>query len=309
MKLPWCLRVRARRRRISSPRAALHIDGHDERSSRNGGHGTADPVAYDLFLRGRHANDRFDHARAIELFSAAVKRDPLFARAVAFLAMAYANSPMIGVASPAAAMRLARENADKALALDSNVVESYIAQSYILASDYRHLGEAVVPLERALASDSSNVDLLWNFAFLLAQTGRVQEGLVQARRARAKDPLRVIGILGKLLFMSHQYEDAIADMRATLALDPGHVLGYRELGFPYAFTGRRDSALAEFEAGYRIDPEHFGTRANLIFGYAQAGRWKDAERMRAVVEARSAGMRQTTQTWWLIFRLAATTLR
>ncbi|MEP6989940.1 MAG: protein kinase [bacterium] len=268
---------------------ALHLPAPGERPSRDGGRGTTDAEAYDLFLRGRHAKDRFDDAHAIALLSAAVKRDPHFARAVAFLAMAYADSPMMGAVSADAAMRLARENADKALALDSSVVEGYIADSYVMATDYRRLGDAVRPLERAFAIDSNNVDLLWSYAFALAQIGRVQEGLVQARRARAKDPLRVIGLLGKLLGMVHQYDDAIAETRSTLALDPGHVFAYRELGFLYAFTGQRDSALAQFETAYRIDPRNFGSGANLVFGYAQAGRWKDAERMRASIEGQGGG--------------------
>ncbi|MDQ2665899.1 MAG: tetratricopeptide repeat-containing serine/threonine-protein kinase [Gemmatimonadota bacterium] len=270
--------------------STLHLGRQDvQQLSGNGARGTADAEAYDLFLRGRHARDRFDIPRALSLFREAAKRDPHFARAIAFLAMSYADSPILGLMTIDSAMTLTRETAARAKAIDSTVVETYIAEAFILSSDYTRLGEALVPLEKGLSIDSGNVDLLWNYGFALALVGREQDALVQARRARAKDPLRVIGIVGGILIMTHQFDEALADIRATLALDPAHVLGYRELGILYAFTGKPDSSLAAFKTAFKLDSTDFGNAANLVFGFAVAGQWKDAQQQRALNARRAEG--------------------
>jgi serine/threonine protein kinase/tetratricopeptide (TPR) repeat protein len=268
--------------------STLHLVRQDvQHLSGIGARGTTDAEAYDLFLRGRHARDRFDIARAQSLFREAVERDPHFARALAFLAMSYADSPIFGLMTIDSAIKLARETAAKAKAIDSTVAETYIAEAFIQSSDYTRQAEALVPLEKGLVIDSGNVDLLWNYGFGLAQVGRVQDALIQARRARAKDPLRVIGIVGGILIMTHQFAEALADIRATLALDPNHVLGYRELGILYAFTGKPDSSLASFKTAFKLDATSLGSAANLVFGYAVAGQWKEARQQRALNDRRS----------------------
>ncbi|HEY7861465.1 MAG TPA: serine/threonine-protein kinase, partial [Gemmatimonadaceae bacterium] len=115
--------------------------------------GSSDIEAYDLFLRGRYAFDRLDFIRASELFRAAVVRDPRFARADAYLAMSYANTPTLGSASGDSMTGLARATARRALALDSTVAEAYAAESFALTNELR-LADAVIPMEKAVALDS-----------------------------------------------------------------------------------------------------------------------------------------------------------
>ena len=79
--------------------------------------------------------------RAIALLRAAVARDPKFARAHAYLAIAYANSATnwgpVGVDS---IDRLAQASANRALALDSTAAGAYVAESFIELNEGRLAG-------------------------------------------------------------------------------------------------------------------------------------------------------------------------
>ena len=265
---------------------ALSTDRQPVRAAR----GTADIEAYDSYLRGRHAYDQLDFATASGLFRDAVARDPRFARAHGYLAMAYANTPALGVVSVDSMNELAHASAQRALALDSTVAEAYVAESFILASAMR-FAEAVRPLERAYQIDSSNTDIISNYGLALSQIGQVEEGLRLARRARARDPLSgtALGIMSYLIFQSRQYESAVAEGKAALDLDPKNVLMLQGLGFSFAFNGMPDSAVAAFETAFRLNPAILGGRSNLVFGYAAAGRWNDAARQRALLQREAGG--------------------
>jgi serine/threonine-protein kinase len=270
--------------------AKLHLPRPGYRARGPGARGTDDAVAYDLFLRGRFADERFDYARAESLYRQALARDPRFARALGRLAIGYSNLPLLGSASADSAFALARAAIHQALSLDSTVAEPYIAESNVLAGEWR-LADAIKPLERALAFDSTDAEVRSTYAFGLAQIGRDADALVQARRAREDDPLNLQanGILGYVMGTARRYDDAIAQTKAAIALAPKSMLPRRQLGMLYAFTGKTDSAVAAFEEAIKLDSASFGGRSNLVFAYAIAGRWRDVARQQALVDRDDGG--------------------
>jgi TolB-like protein/Tfp pilus assembly protein PilF len=263
----------------ASPRLAAH-----------GARGTDDPEAYDLMLRGRHALDRTDFTRAEAFFRQALARDPNFARARAFLAVAQAALPLMGVGPLDSIDVEVRRNAAAALAADSTIIESYIAESNAIGNDL-HFAESIAPLERAIRIDSNHVDLLTAYGLTLAMVGRIPAAVAVLRRVHERDPLSVsgMGIYGYTLALSGRLDEGISQVRAALALDPNEVILNRGFGYLLGFAGQPDSALAHFERAYRIDSTNFGGRANLIFGYALTGRWGDARRDRAVLQRSRGG--------------------
>ena len=269
--------------RIASGASAAGITAHRAR-------GTADPEAYDLLLRGRYAWDRTELTRAEMFFRQALVRDPNFARARAYLAVAQAALPLVGVGPLDSIDTEVRRNAAAALAVDSTVIEAYIAESNAIGNDL-HFAESIPPLERAMKLDSNYVDLLNIYGLTLAAVGRVTEAVAALRRAHERDPLAVsgMGIYGYTLALSGRLNEGIDQVRGALALDPNEVILNRELGYLLGFAGQPDSALAHFEKAYRIDSTNFGGRSNLIFGYALTGRWSDARRERALLERSRGG--------------------
>jgi eukaryotic-like serine/threonine-protein kinase len=263
----------------------LHLPPPGQRANGPGARGTTDAVAYDLFLQGRFADERFEAARAESLYRRALARDPRFARALGRLAIGYSNLPLLGSASTDSGTSLARATIRQALALDSTVVEPYIAESNVLAGEWR-LADAIKPLERALSLDSTDAEVRSGYAFGLAQIGRVSEAVAQARRARDSDPLslQANGVLGYVLGTARRFDEAISQTKAAIELAPKLMLPRRQLGLLFALNGMPDSAVAALEAAVKLDSAAFGGRSNLVFAYALAGRWNDVARQQALVD-------------------------
>jgi serine/threonine-protein kinase len=255
-----------------------------------GSRGTTDPAAYDLMLRGRYAFDRTDFSHADAFFRQALVRDPNFGRARAYLAVAQAALPLIGVGPLDSIDAEVRRNAAAALAIDSTVIEAYIAESNAIGNDL-HFAESISPLERAMKFDSNHVELLNNYGLALLAVGRVAEAVAPLRRSHERDPLAVSGtaIYGYGLVLSGRLDEGIAQVKAALSLDPNEVIPNRELGFLLGFAGQPDSALAHLQKAYAADSTNFGGRSNLIFGYALTARWRDAQRERAILERTRGG--------------------
>jgi tetratricopeptide (TPR) repeat protein len=81
------------------------------------------------------------------------------------------------------------------------------------------------------------------------QLGRVQEGLEEALRAKALDPLWLFvnNGLARHYYLSRQYEPAIAQCRKALEIDPGYVPAHIQLGLAFEQKGMFSQAIAEFE--------------------------------------------------------------
>ncbi|MEP6779221.1 MAG: protein kinase, partial [Gemmatimonadaceae bacterium] len=251
--------------------------------------GTTDSVAYDLFLRGRHEFDQLNLAVAIDLFQQAADHDPRFARAYGYLALAYANSTVLGLTSIDSMNALAQTNVARAMAIDSTLPEVYSAQASILLNEMR-IAESIAPLERASKLDSTNTDILSAYASSLAQVGRLQEALAQIGRARKLDPVAAapIGIQAYILSSGRQYDEALKTNRIGLKLYPEQNLMLQAQAYIFAFNGMPDSAVTAMQRAFKLDSLQFGGRSNLVFVYAAAGRWKDAARERVLMTKQSS---------------------
>jgi len=264
--------------------------GSGDRTAAAAVRGTNNIDAYDLYLQGRRATDGLKWDKASSLYRQAIALDPRFARALGALAISYSNEPTLGLVSVDSMNRLARATAKQALMLDSTTADAYVAEGNALYGDMR-FADAVRAFEKAYAVDSSNVDVLWAYGAMLIAVGRVQDGIAQLRRARVLDPLTpsVVGLLAYGLQMDHKYDAAIAATKIAIDLDPKSVLPHQGRAFMFAFNHMPDSAVREFETAFSLDSTEFGGRSNLVFGYAAAGRWKDADRQRALLEREPSG--------------------
>jgi hypothetical protein len=151
--------------------------------------------------------------------------------------------------------------------------------------------DARLGFSKAFTLDSTNTDVVWPYGAILYQVGDVDGGLAVLRRGRERDPLSttIIGLVGYGLTMRRQYDSALVLTRLAADLQPNDPVVHQALGFLHAWKHTPDSAVAEFESLFRRDSISFGGRSNLVFGYAAAGRWRDADRERAIIERHPEG--------------------
>jgi len=149
--------------------------------------------AYDAYLQGRHKlRDATEPSprEALALFRAATDADPEFAPAWAARAMTVimlrADHFQEGIPREESHL-LARNNIEKALAIDPNLAEAYIAESFLLADEYRY-AEALESLEKAVGINANLAEAWMWRSRLLGRFGRIREARENILKAIRLDP-------------------------------------------------------------------------------------------------------------------------
>ena len=252
---------------------------------------TADPEAHALFLQGLVLFNRRGAGslqQAVALFQRAAVRDPKYARAQAGLAMALAVLPAYVQDSTTPLVTSAVAAAQRAIAIDSTIPESYTGLGYAY-SLLGELGRAEMSFRRAVALDST-VASTWGWYGLLAnRLGDYRAAHDRIARGRALEPASLIARIweAQILHMERRFAAADSVASATMALDSTFMLAWTWRGMPLLAMGRTGEAVALLERQVALLPAGRPEEAHgmLVYAYARAGRSADAraliERMRA----------------------------
>lgn len=206
--------------------------------------------AYNLYLQGRYFADRrtaADLEKAVLLYEEALQHDPSYARAWAGLADTHINMGSYGFAPTTQTAAKARSAAERALALDSNLAEAYVALGRVhLVHDF-DWPAADTALKRARELDPGNADIVREAGNLAATLGRFDEAEQLLREALARDPLRAASYngLGILLQYVGKPMDAMAQFRRVLELSPQFASAHCSLARIYLELGKSEDALEE----------------------------------------------------------------
>jgi len=250
--------------------------------------GTSDQQAYDLYLQGRYywlLRGAENVRRALDYYRKAVERDPGFARAYAGLSMAYEVLPNSDPDATDSLAALAMSSAQRAIALDSTLGDAQLAMG--LALDVRlRFREALSRYRKAVALDPGSETAHHWLGISLLNLGRTDEAIVELSRATQLDPLAPspASALSTALLYAHRYRESIAAAHRALVLDSTFGFAIETLGAAQALNGQPDSAVETLERGTRLHPDDSRLRGALVFAYAVAGRWPDAERVRALLQ-------------------------
>lgn len=149
--------------------------------------------AYEKYLQGKHVlrSGDGDQREALELFRSANEIDPDFAPAWAARAqtvIALRETAFWGDIPLEEAHLLARNNIDRALALDPRQSEAYVARGMLYADEYRY-DEALASLEQAIAINPSLAEAWTWRGRLLYRFGRIKEAKRSLLKALELDAL------------------------------------------------------------------------------------------------------------------------
>jgi eukaryotic-like serine/threonine-protein kinase len=236
---------------------------------------TRDPEAYQLYLKGRfHWNKRTGESvvKALGYFEQAVVRDPQFALAHVGVADSYVVMEQYAERDAPETTAKAEEAVRKALAADPTLAEAHTSKAMI-HSQRREWAEAEKGFKRAIELKPSYPTTRHWYNIYLRQHGRMDEALVQVRKAQELDPLSmIIGVnVADVLSMMGRNDEAIRTAEKYLEIDPTYPQALGAVAVLYARVGRHQEAIAAGQKAVTYSGEVTEQLSNLASAHLIAG--------------------------------------
>jgi len=216
---------------------------------------TDNTSAYDEFLQGRaHYVRRTpgDYAEAVSCFEKAVELDPNYGQAYAALSLTYWESAHnLWTYNLGVSWVEARNRAERYLemAMHNPSPLAYQAASRLHIDSQQH-ELAIAQAQRALALDPNDANSYLAIAYALIYAGRPQEALNFVKKAMRLDPRYpdyYLFVLGLAHFHLDQYEEAVTLFEKALKLNPVNYVPLIPLSAAQAQLGREQEAAATLD--------------------------------------------------------------
>jgi tetratricopeptide (TPR) repeat protein len=211
--------------------------------------------------------------------------DPRYAPAWDGLSSNFTINASQGMLSDKEGFTRAREAATKALAIDPDYAPAHARLGWIAAFGDNDLAAAAQHLQRALALDPADLDVLRNSASLLQLLGRLDEALALEEAVVRRDPVNVNALfnLGYSQRMAGRFDAAIATYRTALSLAPGRGGAHYLIGTALLQKGDAQGGLAEIEQ----ETSEVWKLMGLSMAYHALGRKADSDAALAALIAKA----------------------
>jgi TolB-like protein/Flp pilus assembly protein TadD len=245
---------------------------------------TTNPEAFQLYLKGRfYWNKRTTESlkQAVEYFNQAIEKDPNYAPAYSGLAECYVLFTMYSIALPTDCMPKAKAAALKAIEIDDSFAETHTALGIYYSNFAWNQAAAEREFRRAIELNPDYAAAHQQFAVeCLTAMGRIDDALVEARRAAELDPLSpIIGSdLGIILSGSNRVDEGIKQLNYVTMLDPNFWVPHWYIGITYYGSGRYAEAVAEYRKALSLDNNPW-TKSLLIQALAKTGEREEATKL------------------------------
>jgi adenylate cyclase len=228
------------------------------------------------------------NAMAKELGEEVATIDPDWGEGYYILSEAHMMDVWLGTTkSPKESIGKAIELSEKAISLDDSLAQALGLLGYIYGMK-REYDKSVAYAEQAVEKDPNGADAHAWLGNCLNFAARPQEAIPYYKKAMRLNPRPQLWYyiqLGQSYRMLGRYEEAVAQLKKSLALSPNSTSSYAHLIFTYAEMGRDDEARVAAKELIRINPKFSAEK------YAKALPYKDRDYCRRWGEAlRKAGL-------------------
>jgi tetratricopeptide (TPR) repeat protein len=222
----------------------------------------------------------------VDYFRRSGERDPGYAPAWAGLSQAYAQQADNGYVPAADGYRRAREAAEKALALDPQLVDAHLAMGSIHQNYDWDWEAADASFRTALDLEPGNAQALRHASVQARTVGRSNEAIDLANKAIERDPLRPNSYnnLGRALQAVNRDTEAEAAFRKALELDPDGALRHYAIGLALLLQGKTDAALQETQQ----ETEEIWRMCGLPLAFHALGRRGESDAALAALKGKYA---------------------
>jgi len=221
---------------------------------------TADFEAHQLYLKGRYLWNRRtgeNLKKALAYFEQAAEKDPSYALAYAGMADSCALIPIYAAGTPQDFLPRARAAAQKAVELDDTLAEAHASLAYVFFYDFKN-AQSVKEFERAISLNPNYATAhLWYGLGPLSAMGEFDRAIAEGKRALELDPVSPIinADVGTIYTLARRYDEAIAQLRDTVEMNPQFYGGHRSLGWALELKGATPEAIAEYQKAFELSDD------------------------------------------------------
>ena len=234
----------------------LKIELLGEEAARLVKRGTRNLEAYDLYVRGRFFWEKRGGGllKSIEYFEKAIEKDPDYPAPYIGMADSYSMLSFYGYMPSHEAVPLARENALKALSLDSNISNAYSALGWIYQYYDWNPPVAREQFRKAIDLNPANTAAHYWYSTSLVLDGYRKEAIRENEIAVELDPLSVQAhtSYGWNLIGLGDNDEALVKLGRALELNPDYPLAHMLLGYTYFMLSDQPKAEEEFEKAVKL---------------------------------------------------------
>jgi TolB-like protein/DNA-binding winged helix-turn-helix (wHTH) protein/Tfp pilus assembly protein PilF len=239
---------------------------------------STNPKAYEAYLRAGYFNSRgrgkAELDNALAYIEQAVKLDPQYAPAWELRSYIFDTMADVGLIEPAVGFRRAREDAERAIALDSNRAAGYLALAWVQMNRDWNWEGAELSLNKAAELEPGSAAVLRLRSFLCQSRGQLNEAIEFNKQALALDPLLAgsHSYMAFLYYAAGQYENAEDEVQKALELNPQKTYDHFSRGEILLARRRPLEALTEMEQ----EPAEIWRLTGEALAYQALGRTGDS---------------------------------
>jgi tetratricopeptide (TPR) repeat protein len=243
--------------------------------------------AYAFYLKGLQR--AFPRLERLDDMNNAISIDPEFG--LAYALRAYIRAGTVRFSQTETEFlelgRSIREDAQRALSLDSAATMAYVAVARLDEALWRG-ASARTSYQRALEIKPNDPEVLIHYASLLRNLGALDEALAMARRASWLDPASQLPthLMGHIYFVLQDFDSALSAYEIVRATPPTNSGASILMAYIAAIQDKPEDARRHLQFAEEVTrPALWAFQVpRIALGYARAGYADEAQRMFAEVE-------------------------
>jgi serine/threonine-protein kinase len=246
---------------------------------------TENTEAHQLYLRGRYLWNRRtgeNLKKALAYFEQAADKDPHYALAYSGIADSCTLIPIYSAGTPQEYNPRARAAAQKAVELDDSLAEAHTSLAYVFFVDFEN-EQSAKEYERAISLNPNYAMAHhWFGSGVLNALGRFDQAIAEGKRALELDPTSPIisASLGAIYKNARRYDEAIAQLRDTVEMHSEFYWAHRFLGVALELKGATAEAIAEYQRAFELNDDPV-VLALLAHAEARIGKQNEAQQILA----------------------------
>jgi len=246
---------------------------------------TENTEAHHLYLMGRYLWNRRtgeNLKKALAYFEQAAEKDPHYALAYSGMADSCTLIPVYSAGTPQEYNPRARAAAQKAVELDDSLAEAHTSLAYVFFVDFEY-AQSAKEYERAISLNPNYAMAHhWFGSGPLNALGRFDQAIAEGKRALELDPASPIisASLGAIYKNARRYDEAIAQLRDTVEMHPEFYWAHRFLGVALELKGTNAEAIAEYQRAFELNDDPV-VLALLAHAEARIGKQNEARQILA----------------------------